>query len=94
MLARAQPRLLTNHAFAAHLLNLTVCVGDDPVTRDQPGWYVTEVRDVDRVGEDVAIVRWLGLIVEKTRLHGDADIVGFLVSHTMIFRQARESGKG
>ena len=52
-LAGLEQRLVAHHGQAAHLLDVAVGVGDDPVPRDQLRRHVAGVADGDRVGERI-----------------------------------------
>lgn len=60
--ARVQARLLPDDARTAHLFDVTVGVGDDPVAREQLREGLAHVRDAHRVGEDVVVVARRGLL--------------------------------
>src|SRR5699024_6039944 len=66
LLARLDPRLLAHHALAAHLLDLAVAVGDDPVAAHQLRRQPPQVADADGVGEYVMFALGLGFLVEET----------------------------
>ena len=74
-LAGQQVRLLADHAFAAHFLDLAVRVGDHPVTRQQPRRHLAFVADGDRVGKGVVAFLGLGLLADIVGADVDADLV-------------------
>lgn len=72
--ARIEMRLLTYHAIAADFLNFPIGIGDDPVTAQKLCRNVTEVRNRNRIGEDVAPDLRLGLIDDIIGRYFDSDI--------------------
>lgn len=70
-----QVRLLADHTVAAHFLDLAVRIRDEPATRQQLRGNLPLVADGDRVGEHVAVLFRLGLLLEIVGLDVDADLV-------------------
>jgi hypothetical protein len=80
--------LFADDAIALDLLGLAVGIGDDPVARQQARGYLAAVADADGVGEDVAILLGLGLVVEIAG--GDIDVDGVKAFHgRSVVRDAR-----
>src|SRR5262249_42099679 len=65
--------LLADHAITAHFLDLAVGVGDHPVACHQPRRDLALVADSDGVGEHVAALVRVGLLIEVAGLDVDTD---------------------
>src|SRR3989338_5049051 len=61
-LVRFKQWVLFRSSLSAHLLNMVVGIGDDPVTAGESGGDAAEIGDVDGVGKHEAIARFIGLI--------------------------------
>jgi hypothetical protein len=92
VVAGAHPRLLADHALAAHLFHLAVGVGDHPVAGDQARGHVARIVQRDGVGEDVAVVAGLGLIGDEACFDLHVDRVGSFLVHGGIVRLADTHG--
>src|SRR5262249_15834230 len=73
---RLEPRLLGDHAGAAHLLQAALRVGDLPVARLELDRLAPEVGQHDGVGpEEIAVLRG-GAVGHEARCHTDLDLTG------------------
>src|SRR5690606_38948869 len=72
--ARLQRRLLADDAGPAHLLDLSVAIGDVPVSGEQLDEFPRIVDDGDTVAPDIAALRRVGAVREVERLDRDFDV--------------------
>lgn len=90
---RMHHRLFADDAITTYFAHVTIRVGDDPVTAQQACADRSPVMDLDRVRENVTIVMWCRLIVEKLRLDRNRDVVGFITGHGVIVGECAAWGK-
>jgi hypothetical protein len=76
-LARRKQRLLADHTQASHILTLVVAIHNNPVTANDLRWLLPSVGDAHGIGEKVLLLRWVGLLGQKLRLHLNSNLVRF-----------------
>src|SRR4029079_17989346 len=74
--------LLADHAGAAHLLNLVIGVGNDPMTAQQLRRHRAGVGDGNGIGKHVAAAFRVGLVRDENGAGRDGDVV-FFVRHVV-----------
>ena len=70
---RLQEWLFSYHSGATDLTNLTVTVGNLPVPVEELSRLLAYIGNLDRIGEQILAFVGLGLIVDVSALHLDAD---------------------
>jgi hypothetical protein len=88
--ARAEHRLLANHAFALDLFDVAGGVGDDPVTAEELHAFVPFVGDADRVNEAPLLLERLRVIGRVLRLDLDPHVVGHRFRGGLVHRRLIE----
>ena len=89
----ARPWMFVDHAGAAHFLNAPIGVRYDPVTSQQPRRRAADVGNLNGITAQETVIVRCRLLIQKARLHCDADGVGIFVTHVLILGQRRQSGK-
>ena len=90
--------LRADDTWTTHFLRLAAAIGDLPIARQELDSLGALVLDRDRVGPKIALLVRVGLIVEKRRLDGDANVAGRAFVHVQIIgslfsrRKTRDRG--
>ena len=80
-LVRAKQWLLAHNTLSAHLLDIVIGVGDDPVAADEFGGVAAEIGDADGVGKYKTVARLVGLIGQVIYLSPDDEAMLIVFFH-------------